>query len=214
MRTQLLESLVAGLLAVIIWAGSLFLWIGVPVGGLWLAGEVTEDRRDVPVRGARRHPLAMIAVGLVLYRVHGVYERIRPGGRSSPARPAWLNAATEERPSLRRLRDGRSLLDIAMAVSVVTALVLLLVWFFFLAEQIPVSRALMRNSWLAASRRAHEADDPVQLLLVAVLVRRRPTASAAAWRTGASPLRCSSPWRSPRWCSGRPASLRGRQARR
>jgi len=139
MGSQLLEALVTGVLVVVIWAGSLFLWIGVPLGGLWLAGEVTKTAEMFLFVVLGGIPLAMIAVGLVLYRVHALYERIRPGGPTSPARPSWLNAASEERPSLRRLRGGRSLLDIAMAVSVVAALVLLLVWFFFFAELIPVS---------------------------------------------------------------------------
>jgi len=139
MGSQLLEALVTGVLVVVIWAGSLFLWIGVPLGGLWLAGEVTKTAEMFLFVVLGGIPLAMIAVGLVLYRVHALYERIRPGGPTAPARPSWLNAASEERPSLRRLRGGRSLLDIAMAVSVVAALVLLLVWFFFFAELIPVS---------------------------------------------------------------------------
>ena len=81
----------------------------------------------------------MIGVGFVLFRVNAVYERSATGRSPGPRRAAWLDAASEERPSLRRMRAGRSLLDVSMAVSVVAALVLMLVWFFFFAELIPVS---------------------------------------------------------------------------
>ena len=65
---------------------------------------------------------------------------MRPGGPSAPRRRAV--AGRRRARSARRCgacARGRSLLDVAMAVSVVAALVLLLVWFFFFAEMIPVS---------------------------------------------------------------------------
>ena len=137
--SELLESIAAGLLAVFICVGSGVLWIGIPAGGLWLAGEVTRtaDAFLFFVLGAI--PLTMIAFGFLLFRVNAVYERLRPQGPSAPRRAAWLDAASEERPSIRRLRAGRSLLDVSMAVSVVAALVLLVVWFFGFAEMILVS---------------------------------------------------------------------------
>jgi hypothetical protein len=129
----------SAVLAVVICLGSAFLWIGVPAGGLWLAGHVTETAEGFLFFVLGGIPLAMVVVGFLLFRINGVYERLRPRGPAAPRRAAWLDAATEERPSLKRLRAGRSLLDVAMAVSVVTALVLLLVWFFFIAEMTLVS---------------------------------------------------------------------------
>ena len=74
----------------------------------------------------------MIAFGFLLFRVNAVYERL--AGRA--AGPATARVAgrrlTDERPSFRRARAGRSLLDVSMAVSVVAALMLLFVWFLFL----------------------------------------------------------------------------------
>jgi len=137
--SNLLESVGAGILAALICVGSAVLWIGIPAGGLWVAGEVTRtaDAFLFFVLGAI--PLTMIGFGFVLFRVNAVYERLRPQAPSAPQRAAWLDAASEERPSIKRLRAGRSLLDVSMAVSVVAALVLLLVWFFAFAEMIPVS---------------------------------------------------------------------------
>ena len=137
--SELLESIAAGILAAFICAGSAVLWIGIPAGGMWLAGEVTRTAEAFLFFVLGAIPLTMIAFGFLLFRVNAVYERLRPQRPSAPRRAAWLDAATEERPSIKRLRAGRSLLDVSMAVSVVTALVLLLVWFFVFAEMTPVS---------------------------------------------------------------------------
>jgi hypothetical protein len=133
------ESLAGALLALVICAGSAVLWIGVPAGGLWLAGQVTRSAEGFLLAVLGGIPLAMIALGLFLYWINGFYERLRPPRAASTGRAAWLNAATEERASLRRLRAGRSLLDVSMAVSVVLAMIVLLVWFFGFAEMMPVS---------------------------------------------------------------------------
>ena len=125
---ELLEAVATGLLAAFICVGSAVLWIGIPAGGMWLAGEVTAHSRGASssfVLGGI--PLTMIALRLRplpgqrrLRAAAARSDRRRRGGRP------WLDAATEERPSLKRLRAGRSLLDVSMAVSVVAALVLLL----------------------------------------------------------------------------------------
>ena len=137
--SELLESLAAGVLAVFICVGSGVLWIGVPVGGMWLAGRLTETAEGFLFFVLGGIPLTMIALGFLLFRINVLYERLRPRGPSAPRRAAWLDAATEERPSLKRLRAGRSLLDVSMAISVVVALILLLVWFFAFAEMTLVS---------------------------------------------------------------------------
>ena len=41
---------------------------------------------------------------------------------------------TDERRSVRLRRGQRQLIDVAMTASIVAALVLMIVWFFFLAE--------------------------------------------------------------------------------
>jgi hypothetical protein len=139
LNSNWLESVLSAALAVVICLGSAFLWIGVPAGGLWIAGQVTRTPEGFLLFVLGGIPLTMIAVGFLLFRVNAVYERLRPGGPAAPRRAAWLDAASEERPSLKRLRAGRSLLEVSMAVSVVAALVLLVVWFFFIAEMTLVS---------------------------------------------------------------------------
>ena len=94
----------AGVLAVVICLGSGVLWIGIPAGGMWLAGEVTTTAEAFLFFVLGAIPLTMITFGFLLFRINAVYERLRPQGRSVPRRAAWLDAATEERPSLKRLR--------------------------------------------------------------------------------------------------------------
>ena len=102
------ELIARALLGALVVVGSFFLWIGVPVGGLWLAGELFTTAEAFLFAALGGIPLAMAAVGFLLYRVNALYESA--GG------------------------DERRLIDVAMTASAVAALVLLTVWFFFAAE--------------------------------------------------------------------------------
>ena len=130
------RSLLVAVLALAIVAGSALLWIGVPIAGLWLAGELTTTPEGFLFAALGGVPAAMVSFGWLLYRLNAVYERLhgRTGGGAAP-RAAWLVSSSDERNRVRRARAPRPLIDIAMTVSAVTALVLMVVWFFFLAEQ-------------------------------------------------------------------------------
>ena len=58
----------------------------------------------------------------------------RASATRPPSRSAWNVSLSEERAGFRRERAPRPLVDVAMTASAVTALVLLLVWFFFIAR--------------------------------------------------------------------------------
>ena len=134
MRRQ--ESVLAALVALLLCVGSAVMWIAIPVGGLWLAGELTKTATGFLFFVLGAIPPAMIVLGFALHRLNVVYESLRPPERPGGApRAAWSAGSTDERRSLRRARGGHSLLDVAMATSVVVALVLMLIWFFFFAEQ-------------------------------------------------------------------------------
>jgi hypothetical protein len=129
------RRLAVACLALLIVLGSGLLWIGIPVGGLWLAGELTTTNQGFLFATLGGIPPAMIAFGWVLYRVNRVYERLRGGEGAGPrARAAWLVSFSDERGRQRRARAPRPLIDVAMTVSAVTAMALLVFWFFFLAE--------------------------------------------------------------------------------
>jgi hypothetical protein len=128
-------DLVTGLLAVAIVLGSAALWIGIPFGGLWLAGELTTTAQGFLFATLGGIPLAMTAAAWLLYRVNDLYERSRgPQNGGGRRRSAWLVASSDERSRLRRARAPRPLIDVAMTLSAATALILMAIWFFFYSQ--------------------------------------------------------------------------------
>ena len=85
-----------GLLAVAVVLGSAALWIGIPFGGLWLAGELTSTAQGFLFATLGGIPLAMTASAWLLYRVNDLYERSRrprlAAGGDGP--PGWSPRAT------------------------------------------------------------------------------------------------------------------------
>jgi hypothetical protein len=123
----------AGLAGLIV-AGSVAMWIGVPLGGVWLAGRLTSDGVTMVLFALLVVPVTMVALGWLLYRVSETYERLRGHAQRPPAPPSWRMSLSEERGSTRRARGSRQLIDVAMTVSAITALVVMAVWFFAFAE--------------------------------------------------------------------------------
>jgi hypothetical protein len=130
-----LAGAVTALLGVAIVLGSAALWIGIPVGGLWLAGELTTTAQGFLFATLGGIPLAMTAFAWLLYRVNDRYERSRGAeAASGHRRSAWLVSASDERSRVRRARAPRALIDVAMTLSATAALVLMAIWFFFFSE--------------------------------------------------------------------------------
>jgi len=126
---------VTALLGIAIVVGSAMLWIGIPFGGLWLAGELTSTAQGFLFATLGGIPLAMTAFAWVLYRVNDHYERRRAGEAGAGRhRSAWLVSSSDERGRLRRARAPRVLIDVAMTISATVALVLMAIWFFFYSE--------------------------------------------------------------------------------
>ena len=132
-----LRLVAAALLALFICLGSAFLWIGIPVLGFWLAGELTSSQQGFLFFVLLSIPVSMVVFGWLLYRVNGIYEGLRGGPRSGGGGPSpWNVSLSDERSKSRRARAPRPLIDVAMTVSAVTAMLLAIVWFFFFAETI------------------------------------------------------------------------------
>ena len=130
-----LADAVTAVLAVAVVLGSAALWIGIPLGGLWLAGELTRTAQGFLFATLGGIPLAMTASAWLLYRVNDLYERSRgPQDDAGRRRSAWLVSSSDERNRLRRARAPRALIDVAMTVSASTALVLMAIWFFFYSQ--------------------------------------------------------------------------------
>ena len=127
--------ILSALLAAAIVLGSATLWIGIPLAGLWIAGELTSTATGFLFATLGGIPLAMVAFGWLLYRVNDLYVRSHgPEGPPERRPSAWNISLSEERGRDRRARAPRPLIDIAMTVSAWTAVVILVIWFFFFSE--------------------------------------------------------------------------------
>lgn len=124
-------------LATAIFAGSLVLWIGIPAGWLWLVTRLTAEYPNAWAAATFGAPLTMIAWGYLLARLNGVYLRMS-GAAPAQQRTAWLKSLSGDRAR----RPPRGVLDVSMTVSVVLAVLTLLVWFFFFAENYSPGRVL------------------------------------------------------------------------
>jgi len=112
--------------------GSVLMWIGVPVGLVYLASRIADS--PTPSLGPYLLiliglPVGMIAVGKVLGALDRYHGRITGLDDGRPQQAAWMKSMRGERERRRR----RSVLDIVMMISVGIALVLSAVWFFAFA---------------------------------------------------------------------------------
>ena len=130
---RLLWSPVALLLVLLMAAGSILMWIGLPLGLIWIASAISESSQ--PSMG----PYLLILVGLpigaiVIGKALGALDRMharvtgRDGGEQK--RHTWMNSMNEGSGTNRR---QRSVLDTVMIVSVLSALVLGGIWFLVFA---------------------------------------------------------------------------------
>ena len=136
---ELLRALATSALALTIVLGSAFVWIGVPLAGLWLAGELTTTSVRFLLFTLCTIPTAMVLFGWLLYRVNRVYLRMRGGATGAAPRSAWLRSSSDERRAARAERAPRPLIDVAMTTSAWIAVVLMAIWFFAYAELTLVS---------------------------------------------------------------------------
>ena len=123
-------ALVRTTLAVAVVLGSLVLWLAVPGGWLLIASELGDTYRFVYLVTLLACPATMVLWAVVLKRINDRYVRLAHPDSAPRSRSPWLRSVSGERGAT--ARPG-SLLDGAMAVSVVLAVVVLVLWFFFFA---------------------------------------------------------------------------------
>ena len=117
-------------LAATIFAGSLFMWIGLPFACLWLVSHFDDDSAtNFLFLLLLITPLAMIVFGLMLGRLNALYLRVS-GAHPAQTHTAWLKSLSGEAAP----RRPPAVLEISMTISVIVAIVLMLVFFFFFAE--------------------------------------------------------------------------------
>lgn len=123
----------AALVLVVLMAiGSVILWIGIPVGWLYLASQMVDSTQ--PTLGPYvlvivGIPITMVVFGKLLFTLDRVFERVTGRESETDFRPPWLRSMRGERTTKRRL----SVLEGVMIVSVSIALLAFAVWFFAFA---------------------------------------------------------------------------------
>ena len=132
-RQKLLWSPVAIVLVLIMAAGSIVMWIGLPLGLIWLASAITDSSQ--PSMGPYLLiliglPIGMFVIGKALGTLDRAHGRITGRIDDGPQRAAWLQSMRDERGAQRK---RRSVLDTVMIVSVILAIVVGGIWFLAFA---------------------------------------------------------------------------------
>ena len=112
--------------------GSIFLWIGIQVGWLWIGSQIQSDSGQASF-GLYLGILlgiivSMVAIGKLLSGLNGVYGRLT-GSEAVRVRMPWHRSLRGEEEG----RPQRQILDVVMVISVMAAGFVFLVWFLFFA---------------------------------------------------------------------------------
>jgi hypothetical protein len=119
--------------------GSVFLWIGIPLGWIYLASKLVNSSQ--PSLGPYvllifAIPITMAIVGKLLFGLDHVYARVTGQDSEVRFRAPWLKSMRGERTPARRL----TVLESTMVVSVSIALLGFAIWFFgFAGSSLPNS---------------------------------------------------------------------------
>jgi hypothetical protein len=124
---------VAIVLVLLMAAGSVLMWVGLPLGLIWLASALTDSSQ--PSMGPYLLiliglPVGMFAIGKALGALDRAHGQITGRLDEGPRRAAWLQSMRDERAPHRR---QRSVLDTVMIVSVLLAIIAGAIWFLAFA---------------------------------------------------------------------------------
>ena len=126
MRIRTIDRLAAAFLLALMAVGALVLWIGVPVGSLWVASKLSDSGTGHLLIALPLVPTAMIVWGTFLFWLNALYLRAI-GVLVVPEDP-------DEPPP-----RARGPLEPMLVASLVIAIAAFLVWFFVFAENPTVS---------------------------------------------------------------------------
>jgi hypothetical protein len=126
------RTLVAALLIVLMAIGSVLLWLGIPVGWLFLVSRLVSSSQ--PSMGPYvlvlvGIPASMVVVGKLLSKLNRAYGQLTDSTPTGRMRNPWLKSMRGERDSGR----PRTILDVVMVWSVGLALLCFAIWFFVFA---------------------------------------------------------------------------------
>jgi Na+/H+ antiporter NhaD/arsenite permease-like protein len=117
LRLRPVDRALAGLLLVLMAAGSLWLWIGVPALTLWGVAQIVDTSGQHLVLGLLAVPAAMVLFAGLLFWLNGLYLRVTASQRT----------LEDEDGELRQIRGP---LELLMGWSLAAAVVVALVWLF------------------------------------------------------------------------------------
>jgi hypothetical protein len=129
----------AGVLILLMAVGSVFLWLGIPIGLIYLVSQTVNSSQPTlgPYVGLIFGiPICMFLFGKLLFQLDRVFEKVT--GRESQAdfRAPWLKSMRAERTNRRKL----TVLEMTMIVSVSIAVLAFGVWFIaFAGSSLPGS---------------------------------------------------------------------------
>jgi hypothetical protein len=131
-RTHSTWSPVSLFLIALMAIGSVIMWLGVPVGLIYLASRLADSPN--PSMGPYLLilvglPLGMTIVGKALGALDRYHGRLTGLDDGKPQQAAWMKSMRGDRERKRR----RSVLDSVMIISVGVALLLFGIWFFAFA---------------------------------------------------------------------------------
>jgi hypothetical protein len=132
MLAGLSKKAAAAFLIVAMSVAALFLWVGIPIGWLWIGSQLVSSSQ--PSMG----PYAVVAIGIVasvvidamiLSRLNRTYQRVTETDGQVRLQLPWMKSMRGERESGR----STSVLDIILVGSVTLAGLTMLLWWIFLA---------------------------------------------------------------------------------
>jgi hypothetical protein len=118
------------LLVLLIFVGSLVLWLGIPAAWIWIASQLVADYPSIYAVALVACPSTMAGWGWVLYRLYAIYVDVHGEPEGERQHTAWLKSLSSERGR----RRPRTVLEISMTASVTIALLTMAIWFFFFAH--------------------------------------------------------------------------------
>jgi hypothetical protein len=122
----------AALLIVLMGIGSIILWLGVPLGWIYLVSilyDSSQPNMTAYVMVIFGIPLTMVVVGKLLSRLNRVYGEVTGTAPQVRVVMPWRRSLRDERDA----GHPRTILDVVMVVSVGLALICFAVWFFAFA---------------------------------------------------------------------------------
>ena len=128
-----LQPLAKAALIALMALGSVVLWIGSPIGWLWIASQMQTDSK-----GSGFGPYMVVLFGIavtavvlakLLQRLNRLYGVVAGDGEPVRVVLPWHRGLRSENEG----RPPRTVLDVVMVISVAIGLVAMTIWFFFFA---------------------------------------------------------------------------------